>query len=385
MNPLFLLIMAIALIVYFLANFYIIKLTNKALAFYPKTNQWLKSTIILLATLFPLSRISARIGFNPILVQLINSFGLIYLAYFIYILLFIGIMLFLKLSARFLKFIPPKIKEPGQTGQITILITIFTLSSLILLLGYINNNSPQIERIKITISGKKHSTNKIKIVGIADLHLDFFTKTSKIKKIVSLINTEKPDLIFLAGDVVDEFFSPESRTAFINCLRKLSAKMGVYAVTGNHEFMYDEKKTMSFFSNANITLVRDRTIKIADSFYLIGREDKIVNHWKDGNRKNLSTLVKDIDKSYPIFLMDHQPFGLKEAVTNGIDFQFSGHTHNGQLFPGNILVDLLYEQSWGYLKKGNTHFYITCGVGTWGPPIKTTGISEIVVIDVELR
>ncbi len=121
--------------------------------------------------------------------------------------------------------------------------------------------------LKSKLQIKKHIIDKIKIVGIADLHLDFFIRSNKIRKMVQIINAEKPDLILLAGDVVDENSSPARREAFITCLRKLNAKMGMCAVTGNHEFMHDEKKTVAFFSNSNITLLEDRVVKIANYFY----------------------------------------------------------------------------------------------------------------------
>ena len=78
--------------------------------------------------------------------------------------------------------------------------------------------------------------------------------------------------------------------------------------------------------------------------------------------------------------MDHQPFDLKEAEENGFDLQLSGHTHHGQIFPINFITNEVYEKSWGYLKKGNTHIYVSCGVGTWGPPVRLGSRPEILNI-----
>jgi predicted MPP superfamily phosphohydrolase len=78
--------------------------------------------------------------------------------------------------------------------------------------------------------------------------------------------------------------------------------------------------------------------------------------------------------------MDHQPFSLKTAERNGIDLQLSGHTHNGQLWPLNLFYGLIYEKAWGYLQKGATHYYISCGVGTWGPPVRINSPAEVVKI-----
>ena len=92
-----------------------------------------------------------------------------------------------------------------------------------------------------------------------------------------------------------------------------------------------------------------------------------------------------IDKNYPIILMDHQPFGLNEAVAEGIDLQLSGHTHFGQLWPINYIVRAIYELAWGYKKIANTHFYVSDGVGTWGPPVRVGNRPEIVSIHITFQ
>jgi len=83
--------------------------------------------------------------------------------------------------------------------------------------------------------------------------------------------------------------------------------------------------------------------------------------------------------------MDHQPFGLSEAMTNGVDLQLSGHTHHGQLWPLNLITDFIYEVSWGYARKGNTHYYVSSGASGWGPPVRTGSRTEIVNIKIRFR
>lgn len=90
--------------------------------------------------------------------------------------------------------------------------------------------------------------------------------------------------------------------------------------------------------------------------------------------------MNGVDISHPVILMDHQAFRLEEAESNGIDLQLSGHTHHGQLWPFNFITKKVYELSWGYKKKGKTHYYVSSGVGTWGPPIRTGNRPEIVNI-----
>ncbi|MFZ4725789.1 MAG: metallophosphoesterase, partial [Paludibacter sp.] len=114
------------------------------------------------------------------------------------------------------------------------------------------------------------------------------------------------------------------------------------------------------------------------SFYIVGRDDK-----SNLNRKKLSEIVTGLDKKLPFILMDHQPYHLEEAEQNDIDFQISGHTHNGQFFPGNLFVKKMYELGYGYLKKGNTHYYVSSGLGLWGPQYRIGTESELVVINLK--
>jgi hypothetical protein len=96
-------------------------------------------------------------------------------------------------------------------------------------------------------------------------------------------------------------------------------------------------------------------------------------------------ILKNVDSRLPLILLDHQPFHLEEAEQCGIDLQLSGHTHAGQLFPLNLINKKIYEQYWGYWKKGNTQYYISCGVGTWGPPVRTGSIPEIIQIKLTFK
>ncbi len=125
----------------------------------------------------------------------------------------------------------------------------------------------------------------------------------------------------------------------------------------------------------NIISLRDTCVTINNGFVLIGREDRSKGLSK---RKSLKELVDGSVQNLPVILMDHTPFHLEEAMENGIDLQLSGHTHNGQMFPINLIVGKIYEMAWGYLRKGNTQYYVSSGVGTWGPPIRTGSRSEIV-------
>jgi hypothetical protein len=154
----------------------------------------------------------------------------------------------------------------------------------------------------------------------------------------------------------------------------------VIAITGNHEYIGGVEDAYKYLTEHGITVLRDASTKVADSLYVVGREDLSKKSFARGTRKPLHEVMADVDRSWPIILMDHQPFRLNEAAENGVDLQLSGHTHHGQLWPFHFITRKMYEVSWGYKKKGETHYYVSCGVGTWGPPVRIGNKPEIVNI-----
>ena len=233
------------------------------------------------------------------------------------------------------------------------------------------------------IHKKAGDLKTLNIVMASDLHLGTIYGKKFAYRLRWDINQLKPDIILFAGDIIDEDIKPVLRDSVGQALLEFKAKYGVYGITGNHEYIGGAEEAVKYLNSHNIHMLRDSTIKIADSFYLVGREDRSANSFGGKKRKPLEELTKDIDKSLPIILMDHQPFHLEEAHENSVDLQLSGHTHNGQLWPLNYLINRIYELGWGYKIIGKTHYYVSCGVGGWGPPVRTGSIPEI--INIHLR
>jgi predicted MPP superfamily phosphohydrolase len=239
---------------------------------------------------------------------------------------------------------------------------------------------PRLRTIELTIPKQGRSMKSLNIAVVSDIHLGTIVGKSRLENIVQRINALDPDIVLLPGDVVDEDIGPVIRNNLGETLRKIRSKYGVIAVTGNHEYIGGVEPACRYLVEHNITMLRDSAMKINDSFYIVGREDLSIRGFAGKTRKTLEELMSGVDKSYPIILMDHQPFHLDEAEKNGADLQLSGHTHHGQLWPFNFITKKVYELSWGYKKKGNTHYYVSCGVGTWGPPVRTGNRPEIVNI-----
>ena len=160
-------------------------------------------------------------------------------------------------------------------------------------------------------------------------------------------------------------------------LNRINAPMGVYACTGNHDLMFAINEDESFYKNSGITLLRDSFINI-NGITIIGRDD-----YTNLRREKLDEITQGVDKTSFTILMDHQPTKLNDAVNSGIDFQLSGHTHRGQVFPISLITDAIFELSHGYMKKENTHFYTSSGIGIWGGKFRIGTRSEYLVVDIE--
>jgi len=221
----------------------------------------------------------------------------------------------------------------------------------------------------------------LKVVGVSDFHLGVANDKKRLEQYVKLINEQHPDLILIAGDLIDNNVLPLEKERMWEILNNLKAPLGVYFCMGNHEYMVGVEESMNFLRKTGMNILIDSSVVINESIQIIGRDDL----QRRSNRKSLKELVKDTDSSLPIFLIDHEPYHLYEAEESGIDLQFSGHTHNGQIFPGNLIVKLMYELEYGYMKRGNTHYYVSSGLGLWGPPFRIATKSEVVVFRVEFN
>lgn len=249
---------------------------------------------------------------------------------------------------------------------------------LTMIVGNYKFNHPSVENLNIQVEGKALQDKKIRIVFASDLHLGVSINKKKLQEYLDLINAQNPDLVLFGGDVVDNAVKPVIDQNMAEELRQIKAKYGVYTISGNHEYYGENPYLFQQYlkENTNIHFLRDSAVLINDSFYLVGRDDRSNPH-----RKKIAELIGTLDKTKAFVLLDHQPFELEESEKNNIDLQLSGHTHNGQLFPGNLIVKGMYENPYGYSKRTHTHYYVSSGLGLWGPQYRIGTKSELVVID----
>ena len=304
---------------------------------------------------------------------LLYQFATSWMISFVYILLLVIFVDIFRLVNHFAHFIDKEtIRGVFHHNALTAFIG-FAIVALILIFGNLQYHNKKRSHIAI-------KTNKlekpVRIVGISDLHLGYTISKKELAKWVSMINAEKPDMVILAGDLIDNQLRPLLLHSLDKELLKINAPLGVYACTGNHEYISGIKGSVDFFRQSGITLLRDSVAHVGN-IAIIGRED-----YSYKNRKTLPEILRNIDKNSFSILLDHQPHDLNEAAREGIDFQFSGHTHRGQIFPASLITDKIYEVSQGYRQKGDTHVYVSSGLGIWGGKFRIGTRSEYLVIDV---
>lgn len=241
--------------------------------------------------------------------------------------------------------------------------------------GYYNYKHPKTQTYNLEIN-KQAKDPQIRIVAISDIHLGMGTGKEALLKYVDKINNQKPDLILIGGDLIDNSVRPLKEEHMEEELNKLYAPLGVFMVPGNHEYIADIDSCLIFLKSTSIQVLRDSVVTLPNGIQLIGRDDRH-NH----RRKPLARLTEQINHSKPIILLDHQPYNLDKTVQAGVDLQFSGHTHRGQVWPISLLTDSMFDISYGYEKRENTHLYVSSGLSLWGPPFRIGTDSELVVFN----
>lgn len=375
----FFIFFSIAILLLGLINFYVSLRGWQAVSSVPVLKPYYLPLVLFLSLSYVVGRILERVSLNWLSSTLvwIGSFWLAAMTYFVLTLLAVD---FLRLINYFVPFFPLFMTQDYERAKLITALIVTVGVTLTIILGYINAKNPRIKILNINIPKNSHPTKSLNIVVASDIHLGTIVCKARLEHIVEKINALDPDLVLLPGDIVDEDLGPVIKQNLGETLRKIRSKFGVVGITGNHEYIGGVEEAYRYLIAHNIIVLRDSVIKINDSLYVVGREDLSVRQFTGKRRKPLDEIMTGVDKTLPVILMDHQPFRLEDAVQNGVDLQLSGHTHHGQLWPFNFISKKVYEVSWGYKKKGDTHIYVSCGVGTWGPPVRTGNTPEIVNI-----
>lgn len=365
------------LIVYSAANYYIFIHGWHAIALFP----FLKPFYIIIFLFAASGYIIAKIAGSKIpeiIYDILLWSGSFWFAFMLYFFLFILFIDLSRLLNHFLNIYPAFITTNYPMAKFVTLLTVITLCIIIIIAGFINTRNIKINYVETEITKKSSKLNELNVVHVGDFHLTIINDGKFLDKIVGKINSLNPDIVLMTGDILDDNINILKRQNIGEGLSKIKSKYGVFVSNGNHEFINGANELDKYMEEMNFNVLRDSSVFVDNSFYVIGRDDRSKISFTGKERKSLKEIMTNVNKDYPTILLDHTPSKLVEAANENIDLQLSGHTHHGQMFPVNFITKWIYEVSWGYLKKEQTQFYVTCGVGTWGPPVRLGSDSEIV-------
>lgn len=235
---------------------------------------------------------------------------------------------------------------------------------------------------------KTNKDVRLRIALIADSHIGTTFDGEGFKKYAKRIEEQKPDMVVIAGDYVDDGTKKKDLEKATKYLGSIKTKYGIFYSYGNHDAGYFNKRDFNkedlekILKKNNINILADE-VKLVNNFYIIGRKDKSL-----GNRKEMSELVKGLDKDKYKIVIDHEPNDYDNEEKSGVDLVLSGHTHGGQLFPISEIGGLFFkanDKTYGYERRGKTDFIVTSGISDWELDFKTGTKSEYVIIDVKQK
>jgi len=237
-----------------------------------------------------------------------------------------------------------------------------------------------LKEIRIPLAKLPPELDGFTLVQLSDLHIDLSKSSSWLDNLVARTNRLNPDLIVITGDLIDTDICRLDGICAI--LRKLKARYGVYAVTGNHEFYAGIPLFLKTAAAAHLTVLRNAGVSIAGAIELAGIDDahEAERFEHISPQESLAAAFSRIDFRKPLILLSHQPDVFDLARGMGADLQLSGHTHAGQIPPMDLLVRILFEYPFGRYQRGAAFLYTTCGTGFWGPPMRLFSKSEIVKV-----
>ncbi len=370
--------LTIALTLYTLLNFYIIRRGWLALHASGHWRLIFLVSIVACAAAYPLSRFlehsALRMLANPVLYV-----GAYYLAFMALMFCFILLVDDIRLADWVVGFLPTGWRSWKGPVAARVYLGLGLLAMVLVIIGGINARMLHVKNLHLTLPKKQGSLTSMRVALISDVHIGALMPPRRFESMVEKINEQNPDMVLIVGDLFDEDVTRLNQQELKRVLSGMKSRYGVYAVLGNHEYFTNVNSCIALMEQSGITVLRDRCLAVADAVYLLGRDDLQGRHWV-GRRAGLQSLAPT-DGRLPLIVMDHQPHHLQESREAGADLQVSGHTHHGQFWPFNYITRAVYDISWGYAQIGRTQYYVSCGAGTWGPPVRLANRPELLVLN----
>lgn len=239
--------------------------------------------------------------------------------------------------------------------------------------------NPSIRTETITTS-KLTPNSSYKIILLSDIHLGQILGRSYAEQLVQRVNAQNPDLVLIAGDILDEKIAYVERENSLEPLKNLHAKYGTYMAYGNHDYLDRPLVWHNLLEANNIHPLRNQYITINNQLKITG-----INDWSRNRSNNEIIALSEQNDDFYSIIMDHQPRRMEAAADNKYDLYLSGHTHTGQLFPNRIITKKMYVLDYGRLDYRGLTAITSNGYGFWGPPVRTEIAPEMVIIELKAK
>lgn len=339
--------------------------------------------------------------FSPrgtLLRRILSNIGNYWMGFNLHFVLAMGVCFLIRLIVKLVK----KDKYNLRLAQKITNVAVVSFTILMSVYGIVNAQNLKVTTYDVTVD-KSSKQDELNVVLIADLHLGYSVGVKQMERMVNKINELQPDVVVVAGDIFDnEFSAIYNPVRLAEILRGINSKYGVYAVYGNHDieedilcgftFSDDDvtqvtsiKEMDDFIENCGFTFLYDEAILINDDFYIYGRPDEERPNFGNDSRLEAEKITEGLDLSKLIICADHEPHDQKELSAAGVDVDLNGHTHAGQLFPGNIIINFFWDIAYGYKDFDGMHNIVTSGVGLFGPNMRTFTKAEIAQVKIHLN
>ena len=324
----------------------------------------------------------------------LQAAGNIWLGYFAYMfmtMLVLEIILLVLMLVR---------HHAEKTRPAFLLLIVTLIPAVITVYGMLHASDIHVNHYDIRIEKDAGGLTELKLVLIADLHMSVNSSPAMIRDMVDKINAEEPDVVVVAGDIFTSSYGGMRQPGtYASILRDIRAKEGVYAVYGNHDVeealfggfpitpiseAFRPEEMEQFFLDAGFQVLYDETVTVGGGHVLLaGRADGEKAGNGTAERLSPAELLKDTDEAMPCLILQHEPVEFAALKEAGADLALCGHTHNGQIFPGNLIVPFFNENAYGYKKVAGLDTIVTSGIGFYGPPMRVGTDSEIAVIQLQ--
>lgn len=339
--------------------------------------------------------------FSPrgtLLRRILSNIGNYWMGFNLHFVLAMGVCFLIRLIVKLVK----KDKYNLRLAQKITNVAVVSFTILMSVYGVVNAQNLKVTTYDVTVD-KSSKQDELNVVLIADLHLGYSVGVKQMERMVNKINELQPDVVVVAGDIFDnEFSAIYNPVRLAEILRGINSKYGVYAVYGNHDieedilcgftFSDDDvtqvtsiKEMDDFIENCGFTFLYDEAILINDDFYIYGRPDEERPNFGNDSRLEAEKITEGLDLSKLIICVDHEPHDQKKLSAAGVDVDLNGHTHAGQLFPGNIIINFFWDIAYGYKNFDGMHNIVTSGVGLFGPNMRTFTKAEIAQVKIHLN